>query len=161
MKIASYKATRPGIAGLFNIGVRWWRASHYSHNELVFSDGRCASFSWLDHGARIKSIDLNPEKWDFAEVPAGIDEASARAWFESRIASQDRRKRRYNVWLLVAFVLPFLARRAAKLGHVCSTGIAEALGHPEPWRIDPALLHALYAHTAPGHALRDGEASPA
>ena len=145
MKIASYKATRPGAAGLFNRAVRWWRSSAYSHNELVFSDGQCASFSWMDKGARIKTIELSPDKWDFVDVPADCDEAAARAWFEARIASQDRSKRRYNLWLLLAFVLPFLARHAAKLGHVCSTGIADALGNPEPWRIDPALLHNLYS----------------
>ena len=66
-------------------------------------------------------------------------EAAARAWFEQR------RGRRYNLLLLVAFVLPPLARWAARLGGVCSTDIAEALRLPQPWRLDPQDLHNRFA----------------
>ena len=137
MRIASYKGTRGGLAGLFNIGVRWWRSSAYSHTELVFSDGMCGSVSWMDNGVRLKAIELDPDRWDIVDIGEPVPERDARLWFILN------RGRRYNLLLLLAFVLPFLARWAARLGHVCSTGIGEALQLPEAWRLDPALLHNL------------------
>ena len=135
MKIASYKATRSGAPGLFNILVRWWRASKYSHNELVFADGMCASSSWMDGGIRFKQIELNPQKWDIVELDSKFSEEKARQWFTNNLGSK------YNLLLILSFVLPFLARQASKRGYVCSTAIAESLGFKESWRIDPALLH--------------------
>lgn len=39
MKLASYKATRPGLQGVANRLIRWRLRGPYSHNELVFEPG--------------------------------------------------------------------------------------------------------------------------
>ena len=83
MKAAFYKATRPGLAGLYNWLVRKVDGSVYSHMEVVFSDGVCGSSSFMDGGVRLKSFIPDPEKWDVIDLdPARFDEAFARAWFE-------------------------------------------------------------------------------
>lgn len=153
MQIASYKATRPGLQALFSIGVRLWRSTAYSHSELVFSDGTCGSVSFLE-STRLKSFELDPNKWDFAPVTVSPEflvahgfrniqeyEAHARMWFDLRAGQK------YNLLLLLAFVFPFTARWASRFGHVCSTGIGEALCLPEPWRLDPPLLHNTFSNT--------------
>ena len=51
MKIALYKGTLPGWRGWISRLVRFADRGPYSHCEVVFSDGMCASASWLDGGA--------------------------------------------------------------------------------------------------------------
>lgn len=131
MKIASYKGTRKGIQGIFNIGVRWWLAGSYSHTELVFSDGMCGSCSLIDHGVRLKHIDFSTDKWDFEEVEG--DEEYARKWFE------DHTGEKYSILLLSSFVLKFLLR-FHKSGHVCSTAVGHALKRRNANRLDPCII---------------------
>lgn len=45
MKAAFYKATRPGLQGIYSRAVRWIDRGPYSHSEPVFSDGLSASAS--------------------------------------------------------------------------------------------------------------------
>lgn len=72
MKVAFYKATRPGLEGVFNALVRWWTKGPYSHCELILEErdglALCGSASWLDGGVRLKWIKLNPEHWDLLPV---------------------------------------------------------------------------------------------
>ena len=84
MRVAFYKATRPGLKGLYNRFVRWWERGPYSHCELVFPDGMSASSSFEDGGVRFKHIEYDPAKWDFIEVP-WADGGAARRWFEKHI----------------------------------------------------------------------------
>ena len=54
--------------------------SKYSHCEIVFSDGMCASASCRDDGIRFKKIDLE-EKWVVFDLLSQFDEAAIKYWF--------------------------------------------------------------------------------
>lgn len=137
MKIALYKATRPGIQGLFNILVRWWCNGPYSHSELVIEERNgfalCGSASWLDGGVRLKWIKLNPAHWDL--LPVSGDPVAARAWFEAH-AGQG-----YDLLGLLGHV--WRRGDGSRRRWLCSEACAAALGWPEPWRFDPNGLAAV------------------
>lgn len=135
MKLALYKGTRPGLPGVYNRLVRWWTASPYSHCELVFSDGMCASSSWLDGGVRMKRIDFDPANWDVIDIKG--DEGRAREWF----ANHDMDG--YDMLGLFGFVWRRGIQDKGKW--FCSEAIAEALGIKDSWRIDPCLLPIVLA----------------
>ncbi len=85
MKIALYKGTLPGWRGWISRLVRFADRGPYSHCEVVFSDGMCASASWLDGGVRFKKINFNPDHWDFIDIGSGWpSETLVRDWFEQR-----------------------------------------------------------------------------
>lgn len=77
MKIAFYKAK---YGKLIDTAISLFTFSQYSHCELVFSDGICASASPRDGGVRFKYITLE-EKWDVYDLPITFDEKFARQWF--------------------------------------------------------------------------------
>lgn len=133
MKLAVYKGTRPGFAGLFNILVRWWLAGKYSHCELVFSDGVCASSSFLDHGVRFKTIEFSPDKWDMFNIEGNED--LARKWFLAHVGDK------YDVWGLIGFIIRPI--KGYKNKWICSEAILEALGYEDSWRFDPCVLAVL------------------
>ena len=81
MIVAFYTANHKGLPGVYNRLVKWWERGRYSHCEILFSDGQCASSSFMDGGVRFKKIDFAIDKWDFVRVPDSL-EAEARAWFE-------------------------------------------------------------------------------
>lgn len=54
--------------------------SEYSHCEIVFPNGECASSSSRDGGVRIKRIDLG-EHWDVYELTGDFSESYIRYWF--------------------------------------------------------------------------------
>ena len=78
MKLASFKGTRPGIAGLFSIGCRWWLGGPYTHTELVFSDG-WAGIPQRRGRVVLHKITYPADEWDLIEIDG--DESPARAWF--------------------------------------------------------------------------------
>ena len=131
MKIALYKATHSGMAGVYNRLVRWWDNGIYSHCELVFSDGISASSSYMDKGVRFKNIVYDPAKWDFIEVPDRY-ELAARAWFEAHVGQG------YDLIGNARFALGFLDSPSDKW--FCSDSIFAALGFKEPWRISPCMV---------------------
>lgn len=140
MRIALYKAVRPGLPGLFNRGVRAWCRGQYSHGELIFSDGTSASSSWLDGGVRFKTIDFDPEHWDIFEIDG--DEAIARQWFADHILDK------FDVMGLVGFIFrPF---EGEKNKWFCTESVMAALGYPEAWRFDPCTLGAFLKRAANG-----------
>lgn len=133
MKVAFYKGTRPGIEGLFNIGVRWWEKGPYSHTEAIleeYSDGTVlgASSSFIDGGVRMKVITLDPQNWDVVDVP-GVDVASVRAWFEAHKGLP------YDLRGLVGFIIGPVP--AEKNKYFCDEAVATAMGIEEAWRFDP------------------------
>ena len=134
MQAAFYKATRPGLQGIYSRAVRWIDRGPYSHAELVFSDGLSASASWMDGGVRFKRIDYDPERWDFVTLPDSL-EPYARDWFERNAGAP------YDLMGNVRFVLPWLAD--SERGWFCSEALAAALGWAEPWRFGPNGLSAL------------------
>lgn len=144
MRLASYTGTRSGLSGLFNRLVRWWLHGPYSHTELVFSDGMCASCSWLDGGARLKRINITPDKWDvvaFDHTPEQEDFARQRV--QESLTLGPAHRPRYSLILLAAFVVPPLRRLLGPRDQVCSTYVAWALGVPSYMQHDPNELHAL------------------
>jgi len=133
MKAAFYKATRPGIAGIYNRLVRWWDNGPYSHCEFVFSDGLSGSSSFMDGGVRLKQIDYNPEKWDFVEVD--LDELKVRAWFENHQGCG------YDILGNIRFLIDFLPDAQDKF--FCSEAIAESCGIIDSWRYSPNSLYSI------------------
>jgi hypothetical protein len=138
MKVAFYKATRPGLQGLFNSLVRWWTNGPYSHCEAVLyirADGYsiCASSSKMDGGVRIKPILLNPEHWDIVEIDFDPDVVAL--WYYANLGKL------YDTLGLFGFVW----RRADghKDKYVCAESIAAALGIGQPWRLDPNTLYII------------------
>ena len=133
MKLAFYKGTRTGLAGLYNRLVRLIDGSIYSHAEVVFSDGMAASSSYMDGGVRFKTISFDPAKWDLVDAPAWFDEDRARAWFVAHDGAA------YDLAGNLRFVLPFWPHSRSKWfcteAIAASGGPAESRGHsaPEDW----------------------------
>lgn len=134
MKLASYKGTRPGLAGLFNRAVRWWLGGKYSHTELVFSDGVSASSSWLDGGVRYRLITFDPAKWDLIEIDG--DEQAARQWFKDHGGDS------FDIVGLFGFVWRRSTHNRARW--FCSESVAASLGFPDPYRFDPCSLPCVF-----------------
>lgn len=139
MRVAFYKSTRPGLAGIYNRLVRLWCRGAYSHCELVFSDGVAASASFADGGVRTKRIDFEAGRWDFVELH-GFDEAAARAWFLAHDGAA------YDLVGNLGFVLRPV--RGGKRNWFCSEAVAAALQFADGWRLDPNALHAVLSRLA-------------
>jgi hypothetical protein len=133
MKIALYKGTSTGFAGIFDRLVKWWFKGIYCHGELIFSNGICASSSARDGGVRFKKIDFKQENWDIFSISG--DEEKAYKWFK------DHEGDKYDYLGLLGFVL----RRGTqdKSKEFCTEAIMSALGNPESWRFDPCTLGAM------------------
>jgi hypothetical protein len=129
MKIASYKSIRPGLSGIFSCLVRWWTSSLYSHTELIFSDGKSASSSFIDGGVRFKEISYDNDHWDFIDLHGTFDESKARLWFDSN------KGKKYDVLGLLGFVWKRGTQNKNKF--YCNEAIGEALGIKDSWRFDP------------------------
>lgn len=134
MRAAFYKATRPGLQGIYSRAVRWIDRGPYSHCELIFSDGLSGSASYIDGGVRLKRIDYDPAHWDFIALPDHL-EPYARDWFERNAGAP------YDLAGNVRFVLPWLPD--SERGWFCSEAEAAALRLREPWRLGPNGLAAL------------------
>ena len=151
MRAAFYKATRPGVQGLYSHAVQWVDRGPYSHCELVFADGMSASASWVDGGVRFKRIDYDPDHWDFIELPDHLEPA-ARAWFEAHKGEP------YDLPGNLRFVC-WLVREAPE-GWFCSEALAAALGILEPWRLGPNGLAALLLSMYPQQPASAGFSLP-
>ena len=156
MYVASYKGTRSGLKGLFNIGCRLVLRSWYSHSELLlFNDShplvpRVTGYSVeFAAGVRKKVFTLDWYKWDVVEIPYN---AHAILKFEEWIAQ----RRRYDVLGLVFIRTWFIHNilmliRGYRQQHNrrmwCSEAVANAIfstpemEYTEGWRFDPAVLH--------------------
>lgn len=132
MKIAFYKGTKTGLAGVYNRGVRWIEAGDCSHCEIIFSDGKSASSSYMDGGIRFKDIDYDLNKWYIYELP-WADGVRAREYFEVRAG-----KVKYNLRGNIHFIFGFI--RGNTDGEFCSEACAGALGFNNPWQFPPNQL---------------------
>jgi len=133
MQAAFYKATRPGLPGIYNRLVRAFEGGPYSHCEIVFSDGDSASSSFMDRGVRFTGpgykhggINFASGNWDVYPLPPELENA-ARAWFESHDGKA------YDLRGNVRFIWPW-GNRDSRDKWFCSEAILAALGVPEPWR---------------------------
>lgn len=134
MQIAFYKGTRPGLAGVYSWGVRRMTKGAYSHVECVFSNGECASSSYVDGGVRFKEIKFDPENWDFITIPTGMKlEPFAMTWFLNHDGED------YDLWGNVHFVIPLIGDD--KDTHSCAEAVACALGLKDGWRYSPNTLY--------------------
>jgi hypothetical protein len=133
MKIAFYKSTKSGFAGIYNRIVRWWDNGKYSHCEIIFSDGLSASSSFADGGVRFKQIEYDPMKWNFIELD--LNETKTRIWFENHQGCK------YDIIGNVRFIIDFLPDAQDKW--FCSESIAESLGIIESWRFSPNTLYSV------------------
>ena len=128
MRAAFYRATRPGLQGIYSRAVRFIDRGAYSHCELVFSDGMSGSASYIDGGVRLKRIDYDDTHWDFIDLPPSL-EPYARDWFEANKGAP------YDLMGNVRFVLPWLAD--SERGWFCSEALMAALGFDDAWRFGP------------------------
>jgi hypothetical protein len=168
MKIASYKAIRSGFNGVFSHLIRRRLRSKNSHTELVFEpsdgvdhlmpDGTCEPdengalwcFSssardvipaWSRYragrvgGCRFKRIVLAAEKWDL-DTPTRTNPVSA------ALKAQEIEGSPYDWQLIAGFLVWFIPQ--AEAARHCTECVAECIGHPEPWRFDPAVLPAAH-----------------
>ena len=134
-RIAVYKGTRPGVAGLYNRLGRWLDHGPYSHCELVFSDGMSASASFMDHGVRIKFIGYTSvDCWDFVDLPEQY-ELDARRWFMKHHGAE------YDVMGNINAMFGFVPHSPDKW--FCSEAIAASLNLTDPWRYKPNGLAAV------------------
>lgn len=139
MKVAFYKGTKSGFSGLFEIAVRDWTAGQYAHAELILSDGRACSSTYLEGGVRTLpagQLDVSdPALWDVLDISGLFDEAAALAWF----AAHDGDK--YDSWGDAHLVIGFVRQKDG--AEFCSESIAAALGFDEAWRLDPNALYCV------------------
>jgi len=135
IKVAFYKGTRPGIKGIYNIGVRKWTRSPYSHVELIFPDGEAASSSAEDGGVRFKTIEFDPANWDIIELPAALYAQAAYNWFAIH------EHEGYDYWGNAHFVVSIIGGNRRRW--FCSEAVAAALGIKTPERFDPGSLYAI------------------
>jgi hypothetical protein len=129
-RLAMYK----GKGNLFNALIRFWDSGAYSHCELVFSDGVCASASYRDdQRVRGKEIYLDMNHWDFVDLPPEL-EWKARMFFYSTEGAG------YDLIGQLRFLASPLHGQQDK--YWCSEWIAAALGMKDPWRYGPNGLYA-------------------
>jgi hypothetical protein len=130
MKLASFKGTRPGIAGLFSIACRYWLGGPYTHTELVFSDGWAGTSRAVEGGVVLHKIDYPADEWDLIEIDG--DESYSRKWFEDHAGSK------FDLVGLLGFV--WRRKDGQQTRWFCSEAVADSLRFPEPFRFDPCTL---------------------
>jgi hypothetical protein len=164
MKLASYKATRPGFQGLFNRLIRWRFDGAYSHTEIVFEPGDgvahhmpdgtcqpdadgalwCASSVALERLPRwskyragcIGGVRLKRVVLD----PAKWDVQTVRADPAYAIAVYQKNEGHPYSWRLVAKFVAWAVALRGTTQKYCSQICADMLGFEEGWRFDPCAL---------------------
>jgi hypothetical protein len=136
--LASYKSTHAGWKGLINRAIRFFTKSQYSHSEICLGDPfagpvDCLSSVGTEGGVRVKHMQLNPDKWDVIALP-GVDESE----FWNFV--HHHKGRPYDLVGCVRSVLPFVSREH-ETKWFCSEVCATVIGHKEPWRMHPGVLH--------------------
>lgn len=134
MKVAFYKGTKPGLAGIYNRGVRFVTKGKYSHCEIIFSDGMSASSSFADGGVRFKKIEYDLSRWDIIDI-IDTDEKSALEWFKKHEGEG------YDLIGNLHFIFGFIGDNRHKWS--CAESVADALGIPDSWRINPNSLYPI------------------
>lgn len=133
-RMAFYKGTHPGIPGIYNRAIRARGRGPYSHVEMCFPDGECASSSWMDGGVRFKTMELGDDNWDFIELPIEWVPA-ARLWF------RQHEGKAYDFWGNLHLVIGFVGNSPDNW--FCSEAMAAALCIDEPWRLEPNALYVV------------------
>jgi hypothetical protein len=134
MQVAFFKGTKTGLAGIYNRGVRFVTKGKYSHCELIFSNGISASASFMDGGVRFKKIAYDESHWDILDI-CDIGEGNAYAWFK------DHEGQGYDLLGNLHFLFGFVGDNRHKWS--CAEAVAEAIGVPDGWRINPNSLYPI------------------
>lgn len=129
LRIAFYKARHGNWQ---DISVSIGTISKYSHCEIVFSNGECASSSSRDGGIRFKRINLR-EHWDVYDLKTDIPQSTIRYWFNIHIGDK------YDWPGAIASVVGLDLSSENK--KYCSYACASALGYNPV--ITPGGLHSL------------------
>jgi len=137
--LASYKSTQDGFKGLLNRFIRWATKSQYSHTEVCIGNPfesavDCLSAVSPEGGVRIKSIHMNPNKWDILPMP-GVTEADVRAFYAEHAG------KKYDFIGCVRTMLPWVGREHPD-HFFCSEVAASIWRHAEPWRMYPGVMHS-------------------
>lgn len=114
--------------------IQFWTSSIYSHCELVV-DGVSYSSSAMDGGVRGKIIDMDPDKWDFLELPWADADGVINYFKET-----DHHK--YG-WLGLITGQLLNLNRAKSDTQFCSQWCAGALGIPNASSYSPVTLSTL------------------
>jgi hypothetical protein len=138
--LASYKGTQPGLAGLVNRAIRFVTKSQYSHTEICLGDPfaspvDCLSSAHHEGGVRVKHMQLSPAKWDVIALPHVSE--GAYLHFLANHHGQP-----YDFIGCARSVLPFV-RGEHPRKWFCSEVSAAIIGHAEPWRMHPGVLHMI------------------
>lgn len=172
MKLASYKATRPGLQGLFNRLIRRRFSGLYSHSEVVFEPGDGVDALMPDGSC---AADANGALWCASSVAMERLPAWSRyragklggvrfkrivlepaKWALVKSYAEPIAAAQYAVrceghpysWRLIAKLASWLASFKLTMQTTCSQFCAAAFGVPEAdaWRFDPCTLHAAMLH---------------
>lgn len=140
--LASYKATQPGWKGLANRFIRWATKSQYSHSEICIGNPLesvvyCLSSVGAEGGVRMKAMQLSPEKWDVTPLTT-VTESDVRAFYNAHCGKP------YDLIGCIRTMLPWAGREHAD-HFFCSEVAATIVGHQEPWRMYPGVLHAVHS----------------
>lgn len=122
--------------------IQWWTNSIYSHCELVV-DGVSYSSSAMDGGVRGKIIDMDPDKWDFLELP-WVRPESVIDYFQ---LTDDYK---YGWGGLVTSQL-FNLNRTDKSTTFCSQWCAAAIALPNAASYSPKTLYDLCVYIGGQH----------
>jgi hypothetical protein len=138
--LASYTGTQKGIAGIFNMGIRWLTRSRFSHTEICIGNPfegavECVSSSGVDGGVRAKNMKLSPQKWEILPMPWVSEDDVFEFWKAHKGTGYD--------WAgVVRFLFPWL-RAQSKTRWFCTECVAAIAGYPDAWRFSPAEFHII------------------
>ena len=138
--LASYKATRPGLNGLINRGIRLLDRAKYSHTEICIGNpltgvAKCYSSSGEDGGVRMKEMRLSPEKWDVLHLPF-VSDTDVTGYFLQTAGEG------YDYLGVGRFALPWLLREHPTR-HFCSEWAMAVAGVKDAWRYGPQAAHMI------------------
>jgi hypothetical protein len=130
MRIALWKGTDPGFAGILDRASRWWTSGPYSHCEVIFSDGWTGTASAADKGVALVQRPegyYDPKDWDFIDLEG--DELAVRAWYKLH------RGLPYD--LLGDFGFVWRPIRGDGGAYFCSEAFGAAFRWPDSWQFSP------------------------
>lgn len=135
--IASYKSVRSGLTGLVNRIIRTLDKTEFSHTEICIGNPlegvvACYSASGVDHGVRVKMMQVDPEHWEVLELPYAKAE-DIEALFDKTKGLP------YDYMGVGRFAFPWMLREHA-VKYFCSEWAAEALKFEGAWRFSPATV---------------------
>lgn len=135
--VAMYKGTRAFPEGIYNRMGRRIANGPYSHTELIMPDGARTSWSssYMDGGVRPKQIGYSSVgSWDFLVLPRLFSAQRALGYFAAHKGWP------YDLKGNFRFALTLFCPTDQKTALFCSEAVAESLGLPDAYKLDPVHL---------------------